>query len=336
MFEKKKKLIEEIKKYQEANARLEKEIEAINREEERMVEKQATKLSRSFMYWRMPLRFFDTVFYTRKKEIMESNTFCFSRHFHVNFIVPDYIPKMHMAMLCLNCNETPYGVVLTLQDPYATVVTTPLNIPYEEAKEYIGYILYLVAERPYQEAEFEYRQLKVVRVKKTPMTLIGIEDTKDKINDDLIKFALQYKEVSNEDDAIEAINMIQNFAKLYPDRYRTKRISPTEVRVLFEADLPEHAKKLLQYPDTLYGFRFFKGTMYLTLDTERKDYNGERKRIKGMSEEEMEKEEREFVDMMPDDMKWRRLNLYDTLFYYDLLDYDEDFHEKDYEQSFRY
>ena len=336
MFEKRKKLIEEIKRYQEENARLEKEIEAINREEERMVEKQATKLSQPFMYWRMPLRFFDTVFYTRKKEILKNNTFCFSRHFHVNFLVPDYKPKMHMAMLCLNCNATPSGVVLTLQDPYATVVTTPLNIPYEEAKEYIGYILYLVAEQPNQESENVYHQLKVSRVKKTSMTLTGTETTKDEVKDDLINFALQYKDVSNENDAIEAINMIQNFAKLYPNRYRTMRISPTEVRVLFEAELPEHAKKLLQYPDTLYGFRFFGGTMYLTLDTERKDYNGERKRIKGMSEEELEKEEREFIDMMPDDMKWRRLNLYDTLFCYEIRDYDENFHDKDYEKNFMY
>ena len=337
MFEKRRKLIEEIKYYQEKNLRLEKEIEVINREEERMVEKQATKMSQSFMYWRMPLRFFDTVFYTRKKEIMENNTYCFSRHFHVNFTVPDYIPKMHMAMLCLNCNATPSGVVLTLQDPYATVVTTPINIPYEEAREYIGYILYLVAENPYMEAENSYRQLKVIRIKKTSMTLKGIDDVKDEVKDDLLSFALQYKDVSNEDDAIEAINMIQNFAKLYPNRYRVNRIAPTEVRVLFEAELPEYAKKILQYPDTLYGFRFFDGTMYLTLDTERKDYDGKRKRIKGMSEEEREKEEREFVEMMPDDMKWRRIHLYDDLFRYDILNYDdEDFHEKDYEKSFSY
>lgn len=260
------KIIDEIEQLKNANEKIRAEIDKINAKDEKIRARTMIGDGIDKMYWKMPVNWLETVFYTRKKELKELGSACMSddcieyvRH-SFNFCNLDYATHVaQIAGLCEAVLETEEGICLALRDPYQRFKTTPINITTENAYKLVGKII--IIDGNIQGTN--KTEVKTYRYKPTSFTLTGTAEKKDEVTDIIPKLALELKGITSEEDAIKGITAMQNYARAAIKNCKVLRTSPIEARFLHKDE-----NELVR----LYGVRYEDGGIWFMEDSSGHDF----------------------------------------------------------------
>lgn len=229
-IEKRMQLIADIERLKAENERLHKEIDVIEEKDERLRGKHRVGHVSACMYWRMPVKFLDTVFYAKKEDLKKENDVCMLKEF--DYIISPF-PKdetnvMHMAVLCEDIIQTEEGFRLALMDPYKKVLSNPLSISYETATSIKGKIIFV----DFTMNSYNENEIFIKRWKSTPYKLREYKGEQIKVENSIVAAAMECKEINNEEEAVKAVTALQNYYRLNEENCKVARISPTEIRML--------------------------------------------------------------------------------------------------------
>lgn len=246
-------LIEEIEQLKAQQSKLKEEIDIIEQKDERLRAKHRVGDAKSKLYWRMPVSYLETVFYTKKELIEKENDVCLMEKEFGHIIsnrYEQYKNTFHMAVLCEDIIETNEGYCLALRDPYKRVLSNPLTMKSDTAYSLKGKILYV----DFTESEEGKNHIFVKRWKTTSLTLNGYYGEQEKVTNSIAKTLLEFKQVDNENDAISAITMMQNYFRMKEKECKVLRMSPTEIRIL---------QHISSNDAILYAIKFLDGEFWL-------------------------------------------------------------------------
>ena len=255
---KKGKIIEDILRLEQAVAMCDSEIAGIRGKHDRL--KQIIYSGqRQRLFRELPLKYADTVFYTRKNDfrvmashsLQRKNSFCPVTDMELG------VKDEKIVVLCEECIKTDNGVVFKFSDPYGYFFSMPVDMPYEKAVAYLDCVVYttvsscrerdveyrddffkMLSEKKnygffFRESEIVQNIYKVGSMEFSGFSLYGENGKgRDLILSTFVGYALRYKYVNTEAEAIEAITDIQNYARIRDGGLLVKRFSPTEVRLI--------------------------------------------------------------------------------------------------------
>lgn len=232
MIYKRKALIDEINALEKENQDLLASIKRIDDKEHFETIKHFTYLYHNAMYRKIPFEFIETVFYTYKKTLLKHANGCFidkildvacdaARRYKMDELV------MNIPMYCNNVIKTGKGTVFILTDPYRTIATKPMkNISDESAKICKGRMLVVKIVIPENHRAVKSFEIKGYRLLKMNLTNILGKDPPE-----TNKLFTQYKNIKDENEAIKAIDSIENHYNKYND-CKTLRQIEKSLRIL--------------------------------------------------------------------------------------------------------
>ena len=248
---KRKQLIEEIERLKKENKKLIDDIDIIEQKDERLRAKHRIGDNKKLYYWKLPVKFINTVFYTRKAELAKDNDICMVDEMQHYFSFASSLGKesevFHMAVFCEDVIETTEGYRLALLDPYKRMLSNELYIDSNTAYAMKGKILYIDC----MEVD---NNIVIKRWKTTSLTLNGYKGEQDPVNNPITSALLDVKDIHTEEEAVAAVTALQNYYRMTQENIKVARISPTEIRML-KLNGPNKA--------ILYGIKFTEGEFWL-------------------------------------------------------------------------
>ena len=162
-----------------------------------------------------------------------------------------------MAVFCEDIIETEKGFRLALLDPYARMLSNELLIDSDTAYAMKGHIIYV----DFMDSPDKDSDIFIKRWKTTDLTLHGYKGSQDPVINPIAKALLEVKDISNENEAIQAVNALQNYYRMTESNCKVARISPTEIRIL---------KDMGANNAILYGVAFVDGEFWFYTEPEHK------------------------------------------------------------------
>lgn len=224
-------LIADIERLKAEKERIKEEIDKIEQKDERLRARHRVGTAKECLYWRLPVKYLESIFFTRKEELAKENEVCLLEKEFGSIISNSfdrYDNTFHMAILCEDTIDTGNGYRLAVRDPYKRVLTNPLEMSPETAYGLKGKIIYVDFKKSSEGDAYIY----VKRWKETSLTLLGYKEEKDAVRDEIAKVLLEFKHVSNEEEAISSVTMMQNYFRMQGKEYKVLRMSPSEIRIL--------------------------------------------------------------------------------------------------------
>jgi len=262
------KLIDSIEQLNFEIDNIKEEIEKIEAKDAKIRARSKSKIDIERLYWKIPVSWMDTVFYTRKRELKElscatlskEDCYCITPFFQCT---PGNNYTRHIAQIAVLCEdiiESEEGICLSLRDPYRRCKTLPLDITTEKARNLIGKII-IVDGHVNTESRYESNLdlgLKTYRYKTTEYLLKGPAGKTDEVTDIIAKLALELKGITDEEEAIKGITALQNYVTVTMENCKILRLSPTELRMLVKNSIGQIR---------LYGIKFDDGEFWFMEDT---------------------------------------------------------------------
>lgn len=259
--EKRSKLIAEIERLKKENEILQKDINVIEHKDQRLRAQHRIGREKKLLYWRMPARCLNTVFFTRKEQLIKEVDVCLMEKEFLYAIKPfrltsDFsvpVETYRAAVICEDIIDAgDEGYRLALFDPYKRILSNPLKITYSEAYSLKGKLLYI--EFSFDEAE--KGDIFIRKWELTKFTLCGYDGVQDEIKNPIAEAVAEFKKVSSEEEAVAAVTTLQNYFKLKVEKCKVARTAPTELRVL-------HKEKSTSI---LYGIFFIDNELWLYME----------------------------------------------------------------------
>jgi len=273
---KRKEIIDSIEQLNFEIGKIKKEIEKIEEKDAKIRARSKSGKYINKLYWKIPVKWIETVFYTRKDELKElacvsfaeEDKSCLSPFY---FCTPgnNYTPHIaQVAALCEDVIETENGISLLLCDPHRKCKTLPLDVTASEAHKLIGNIIVIEG---HINTDSIYKTdldlgLVVYRYKGTAFNLKGCDGKTDEVTDPIAKLALELKDIKEEETAVQGVTAIQNYVRASFEHCKVYRLSPLEVRFVYK-DNKGHVR--------LYGVKFENGEFWFMQDAQEHYFNSD-------------------------------------------------------------
>lgn len=237
MLSKKKELIEEISTLEKENQELTSAIKKIDNKENFETVKHFTYRYRKSFYRKIPFSYIDSVFFSYKNIILKHANGCFiekildvaydtSRERNMTDLV------MNIPMYCSETIKTDKGIIFVLNDPYRTISTLPMATVSDNAANICkGRIIIAQLTIPENHRAVTYFEMKGYRLLKMNFTnIIGKDPPATN------KLFMQFKDVKGEENAIKAIDTIENHFNSFGNT-EIQRENSSTLRILTDTSL---------------------------------------------------------------------------------------------------